>query len=166
MFAGNGNLNEITCLITTSNVNCTSGWVANAGDGTGTFYRDPSKTDWAYDNAASVPSGWTIIAYTEGILDNGTNGSYWSNTRSTNNATKASSFIFNSSSINWSNDNSRFKGFSIRAVHDEEGTACIPERGKIYIDVETDIQYRWDDEWIQLTNSDGALLGESSGVVI
>ena len=65
MFEGNGNLNEITCLITSTGIKCTENWVQNVGNGTGTFYKNKSKTDWAYNPTAGVPTGWTIEDYIE-----------------------------------------------------------------------------------------------------
>jgi hypothetical protein len=43
MFEGNGNLNEITCLLT-NNISATAAWVQYAGTDTGTFYKHPNKT--------------------------------------------------------------------------------------------------------------------------
>jgi len=63
MFEGNGNLNEITCLLTNS-VNATSAWVQYAGASTGTFYKHPSKT-WTLGQTYGVPTGWTIEDYIE-----------------------------------------------------------------------------------------------------
>ena len=62
MFKGNGNLNEITCLLTTAS-GSTSSWIQNAGAATGTFYKHSSKT-WSNNNDG-VPTGWTIVDYTE-----------------------------------------------------------------------------------------------------
>lgn len=61
MFKGNGNLSEITCLLQTSGG--TGSWIQNAGAATGTFYKHPSKT-WSNNNNG-VPTGWTIVDYTE-----------------------------------------------------------------------------------------------------
>ena len=65
MFKGNGNLNEITCLITTSNIQCTSNWVTNVGNGTGVFKKSPLKSDWTYGTNSAVPVNWTIEDYVE-----------------------------------------------------------------------------------------------------
>ena len=61
MFKGNGNLNEITCLLETPSN--TENWVLNAGAATGTFYKNPSAT-WSQDTS-NVPSGWNIVDYVE-----------------------------------------------------------------------------------------------------
>ena len=61
MFKGNGNLNEITCLLYTSGG--TSSWIQNAGAATGTFYKHPSRT-WSNNNDG-VPTGWTVEDYVE-----------------------------------------------------------------------------------------------------
>ena len=63
MFKGNGSLNEITCLLTTS-TGGTENWVQNAGAATGTFYKSPLKTNWPSSNSG-YPSGWTVVDYTE-----------------------------------------------------------------------------------------------------
>lgn len=63
MFKGNGNLVEVTCLITTSNISCTSNWLANVSS-TGTFIKSPQKV-WQDRNGSSIPSGWTVVDYTE-----------------------------------------------------------------------------------------------------
>ena len=63
MFKGNGNLNEITCLLT-NDVNATGAWVQYAGAATGTFYKHPSKT-WTLGHDYSVPSGWNVVDYVE-----------------------------------------------------------------------------------------------------
>lgn len=60
MFEGNGNLTEITCLLTSGQSNCCADWVANAGAASGTFKKASSAT-WA----SYVPSGWTIVDYVE-----------------------------------------------------------------------------------------------------
>lgn len=62
MFEGNGNLNEITCLLETPGG--TTNWVQHAGAATGTFYKNPSAT-WSQGGTENVPSGWTIVDYTE-----------------------------------------------------------------------------------------------------
>ena len=61
MFEGNGNLNEITCLLT--NDVSTVNWVQYAGAETGTFYKHPSRT-WS-TSINGVPTGWTIEDYIE-----------------------------------------------------------------------------------------------------
>ena len=63
MFEGNGNLNEITCLLT-NDVNATTAWVQYAGAATGTFYKHPSKT-WTLGQVYGVPTGWTVVDYIE-----------------------------------------------------------------------------------------------------
>lgn len=65
MFKGNGNINEVTCLITTSGISCTTNWLANAGNGSGTFRKSPLKSDWIIGSQGGVPTGWTIIDYVE-----------------------------------------------------------------------------------------------------
>jgi hypothetical protein len=62
MFEGNGNLNEITCLLQTPGG--TTNWVQYAGAATGTFYKNPSAT-WGQGGTGNVPSGWTIVNYVE-----------------------------------------------------------------------------------------------------
>ena len=64
MFVGNGNLNEITCLLTTS-TGGTTDWVKYAGAATGTFYKSPLKNDWPQNSVSGVPSGWTVEDYVE-----------------------------------------------------------------------------------------------------
>ena len=64
MFEGNGNLNEITCLLTSS-TGGTTDWVKYAGADTGTFYKHPSKNDWPNNNASGIPTGWTVEDYVE-----------------------------------------------------------------------------------------------------
>jgi hypothetical protein len=63
MFEGNGNLNEITCLLT-NDVSATAAWVRYACAATGTFYKHPSKT-WTLDQDYGVPTGWTVEDYVE-----------------------------------------------------------------------------------------------------
>jgi hypothetical protein len=63
MFEGNGNLNEITCLLT-SEISATALWVQYAGAATGTFYKHPSKT-WTLGQHYGVPTGWTVVDYVE-----------------------------------------------------------------------------------------------------
>lgn len=62
MFAGNGNLNEITCLLQTPGG--TTNWVQYAGADTGTFYKNSSAT-WNQGGTENVPSGWTVVDYIE-----------------------------------------------------------------------------------------------------
>ena len=62
MFRGNGNLNEITCLLTAPGG--TTDWIKSACTNTGTFYKNPSTT-WDQGGTGNVPSGWTIVNYTE-----------------------------------------------------------------------------------------------------
>ena len=62
MFEGNGNLNEITCLLQTPGG--TTNWVQYAGAATGTFYKNPSAT-WGQGGTGNVPSGWNIVDYVE-----------------------------------------------------------------------------------------------------
>lgn len=62
MFKGNGNLTEITCLKTDTTGACTN-WVVNIST-TGTFYKASQKNDWPR-NDDGIPSGWTVIDYTE-----------------------------------------------------------------------------------------------------
>ena len=62
MFKGNGNLTEITCLITEglgNNDNMLS-WVSNVSS-SGTFYKHPN-TNWS-TGVYGVPSGWTTQNY-------------------------------------------------------------------------------------------------------
>ena len=63
MFKGNGNLNEITCLLTSS-TGGTTDWVKNAGADTGTFYKSPLKNDWLQGNNG-IQAGWTVVDYVE-----------------------------------------------------------------------------------------------------
>lgn len=65
MFKGNGNLNEITCLATSSGISATADWVLNACTETGTFYKHPDKNDWQAGISGSFPATWTIVDYTE-----------------------------------------------------------------------------------------------------
>ena len=62
MFQGNGNLNEITCLLTS--IGGTTDWIKNAGAATGTFYKNPSAT-WGQGGTDNVPSSWNIVDYVE-----------------------------------------------------------------------------------------------------
>lgn len=61
MFKGNGNLVEVTCLLTNHSVG-TKNWLLNCSN-TGTFYKGPNTT-WGSGTGA-IPSGWTIQEYTE-----------------------------------------------------------------------------------------------------
>lgn len=63
MFKGNGNLNEITCLLTSS-TGGTDNWVQYAGASTGTFYKSPLKNDWP-SGVHGIPTGWTVADYVE-----------------------------------------------------------------------------------------------------
>ena len=65
MFKGNGNINEVTCLITTSGISCTDDWLLNAGNGSGTFRKSSLKGDWGIGTKGGVPTGWTIEDYVE-----------------------------------------------------------------------------------------------------
>ena len=42
----------------------TTDWIMYAGADTGTFYKNPSTT-WNQGGTGNVPSGWTIVNYTE-----------------------------------------------------------------------------------------------------
>lgn len=60
MFQGNGNLIEVTCLLTSWMG--TADWLKNCSD-IGTFIKDPNAT-WS-TGTSGIPSGWTIVDYTE-----------------------------------------------------------------------------------------------------
>ena len=60
MFKGNGNLVEVTCLL--SNVLGTADWLTNCSN-TGTFKKLPN-TNWA-TGTSGIPSGWTVVDYVE-----------------------------------------------------------------------------------------------------
>lgn len=60
MFKGNGNLVEVTCLMT-STFQCQD-WLTNCSN-TGTFYK-ASGASWA-SNTNGIPSGWTTEIYSE-----------------------------------------------------------------------------------------------------
>lgn len=60
MFKGNGNLAEITCLLTSGQSNCCNNWITNACTSSGTFYKASNVTWSGY-----TPSGWTIQDYVE-----------------------------------------------------------------------------------------------------
>ena len=60
MFKGNGNLTEITCLLTGGQSNCCANWIANACANSGTFYK-ASNAAWT----SYTPPGWTIQDYVE-----------------------------------------------------------------------------------------------------
>lgn len=62
MFKGNGNLIEITCLLT-NNSQATTNWLLNVSS-TGTFKKSPLKTNWE-TNVSNIPSGWTVQDYIE-----------------------------------------------------------------------------------------------------
>lgn len=69
MFQGNGNLVEITCLLTSRVKSGTSYstycWTKNCGNGTGVFYKHPNA-DWGNSYGDDhIPSGWTIKNYEE-----------------------------------------------------------------------------------------------------
>ena len=65
MFKGNGNLNEVICLMT-SNIGCTVDWLTNVSE-TGIFKKSPLKTNWEQGETSKgkIPSGWTIEDYVE-----------------------------------------------------------------------------------------------------
>jgi len=63
MFKGNGNLVEVTCLLTDNNAGV-SNWLINVSS-TGTFYKSPLKTNWPTNNTSGIPSGWTIVDYVD-----------------------------------------------------------------------------------------------------
>jgi hypothetical protein len=63
MFKGNGNLIEITCLLTNDS-NATVNWATNVST-TGTFYKSPLKTNWPSNSTSNIPPGWTAIDYVE-----------------------------------------------------------------------------------------------------
>ena len=65
MFKGNGNLNEVICLMT-SDIGCTSDWLTNVSD-TGIFKKSPLKTNWEKGETTKgkIPIGWTIVDYVE-----------------------------------------------------------------------------------------------------
>ena len=62
MFKGNGNLTEVTCLLTNDST-ATSNWLSNVSS-TGTFIKSPLKTNWP-NTSSGYPSGWTIEDYVE-----------------------------------------------------------------------------------------------------
>lgn len=64
MFKGNGNLVEITCLIT-NDVTCTTNWVLNACATNGIFRKSPLKTNWTSGGSNTFPSTWTVVDYVE-----------------------------------------------------------------------------------------------------
>ena len=61
MFAGNGNLTEVTCLLKSA-FQCTN-WLKNCPE-TGVFKKDPSATGWP-SSVSGIPSGWTVENYVE-----------------------------------------------------------------------------------------------------
>ena len=63
MFKGNGNLIEVTCLLTNDSSACTN-WLLNCSS-VGTFYKSPLKTNWTMNSTSGVPSGWTVADYIE-----------------------------------------------------------------------------------------------------
>ena len=42
-----------------SATNCLQDWVANTGNGSGTFYKDPNLT--LGTGNSGIPSGWTVV---------------------------------------------------------------------------------------------------------
>lgn len=60
MFKGNGNLVEVTCLLTNDSSACTN-WLINTST-TGTFYKSPLKTNWQ-SGTSGYPSSWTVVDY-------------------------------------------------------------------------------------------------------
>lgn len=60
MFKGNGNLTEITCLLTSNQSSYCANWITNACANSGTFYKASNATWTGY-----TPSGWTIQDYVE-----------------------------------------------------------------------------------------------------
>lgn len=62
MFKGNGNLIEVTCLLTNDS-SATTNWLSNVSS-TGIFIKSPLKTNWT-NNVSGYPSGWTIKDYVE-----------------------------------------------------------------------------------------------------
>lgn len=57
------NLQEIRCLaVTTTASNCLQEWVNGVQTSSGTFYKNPNKTNWGRGNAG-VPNNWTIVDY-------------------------------------------------------------------------------------------------------
>lgn len=57
------NLQEIRCLaVNTSASNCLQEWVNGVQTTSGTFYKNPNKTNWGRGNAG-VPNNWTITDY-------------------------------------------------------------------------------------------------------
>jgi hypothetical protein len=62
MFKGNGNLTEVTCLLT-NNSNATTNWLVNVSS-TGTLIKSPLKNNWP-NNVSGYPSGWIIEDYVE-----------------------------------------------------------------------------------------------------
>ncbi len=62
MYKGNGNLIEVTILMT-NDANCTSDWLANVSS-TGTFYKSPLK-NWGIGTNTTAPTGWTVVDYVE-----------------------------------------------------------------------------------------------------
>ena len=62
MFKGNGNLTEVTCLLTNDST-ATTNWLSNVSS-TGTLIKSPLKVNWP-NNVSGYPSGWTIEDYVE-----------------------------------------------------------------------------------------------------
>jgi len=63
MFAGNGNLVEVTCLATSFGTDACKDWLQNCSD-TGTFKKAASMSSWP-SGTSGIPSGWTIEDYSE-----------------------------------------------------------------------------------------------------
>ena len=61
MFRGNGNLVEVTCLLT--NPAGTAAWLTDCST-SGTFYKASGVT-WSTGNTNNIPSGWTVQDYVE-----------------------------------------------------------------------------------------------------
>ena len=61
MFKGNGNLIEVTCLMTS--LEGTNGWLANVSS-TGVFKKLSSVISWQ-TNDSGIPGNWTVEDYVE-----------------------------------------------------------------------------------------------------
>ena len=74
MFSDCYQLGYIKCL-TTTNVNVKNGndyqytnnWVSNAGSSVSSksFFKNPDNNSWMQNNNSGIPSGWTVVDYTE-----------------------------------------------------------------------------------------------------
>ena len=65
MFKDCSSLNAITCLATIMNgTDCTTNWLSGVA-ATGTFTKAASMTDWTLDSPSGIPSGWTVVDYSE-----------------------------------------------------------------------------------------------------